>query len=125
MNTPIALIVEDDEYLSTIFAMALQAAGFKTEIVQDGTVALDRLESLTPAVVVLDLHLPNISGQHILRQIRNDARLAKTRVMLTTADALMAESLRSEADLVLLKPVSFSQMRDLAGRLHPSADVTG
>jgi hypothetical protein len=39
--------------------------------------------------------------------------------MLASADALMAQSMRRDADLVLLKPVSFSQLRDLAKRLYP------
>jgi DNA-binding response OmpR family regulator len=72
-----------------------------------------------PAVVVLDLHLPYISGVEILRQIRAEARLAEMRVMITTADSLNAERLRGEADLILLKPISFSQLRDLAARLRP------
>ncbi len=124
MTPPFALIVEDDPKLAAIFAQALQMAEFETEIVPDGEIALVRLAETTPAVVVLDLHLPNISGADILHQIRADTRLAKTRVMLTTADSVMAETLRSEADLVLLKPISFTQLRDLATRLRPP-DVTG
>ncbi len=120
MSNPFALIIEDDEDLAIIFEGALKEAGFETEKVQDGQLALDRLANTTPTVVVLDLHLPNISGDNILRQIREDKRLIETRVILATADALMAEEIREQADLVLLKPVSFDQLRDLAGRLRPS-----
>jgi CheY-like chemotaxis protein len=93
-------------------------AEFEIEIDHDGQAALTRLAAITPAIVILDLHLPRISGQTILQQIRADERLAKMRVILTTADALRAESLRREADLVLLKPISFYQLRDLAKRLR-------
>ena len=124
MTNPFALIIEDDPDLATIFAEALQMAEFETEIVSDGQAALGRLAATTPAVVVLDLHLPHVSGPKILQQIRADRRLAKTRVLLATADALMAESLRREADLVLLKPISFHQLRDLAKRLRPP-DIIG
>ena len=119
MSTPLALIIEDDEDLSMIFAAALAAAQFKTEVIQDGNAAAVRLAATRPDVVVLDLHLPNISGRELLEQIRGDARLTHTRVMLASADALMAQSMRRDADLVLLKPVSFSQLRDLAKRLYP------
>jgi DNA-binding response OmpR family regulator len=54
----LALIVEDDEDLSFIFAEALRAAGYEPEIIQDGQLALDRLASFRPDVIVLDLHLP-------------------------------------------------------------------
>lgn len=123
MTNSLALIIEDDKKLAEIFAQALKAAGYQTEVIQDGQEALERLAETTPAVVVLDLHLPRVSGKDILRQIRADGRLVKTRVMLATADPLMAETLRDTADLVLLKPISFNQLRDLAARLRPRESV--
>jgi two-component system response regulator AdeR len=117
MSELLGLIIEDDDDLSVIFSEALQAAGFKTEIIQSGDQALARWAITTPEVVVLDLHLPRVAGMDILHQIRADARLAKTRVIVATAHPRMAESLRDEADLVLLKPISFSQLRDLAAIL--------
>ena len=63
MNNPFALIIEDDEDLSLIFSEALTAAQFETEVIQDGGSAVARLAETTPDVVVLDLHLPNISGK--------------------------------------------------------------
>ena len=120
---PFALIIEDDEDLVDIFASALENAEYETETVQDGNKALQRLSETEPAIVVLDLHLPHVSGEKILRYIRGEERLAQTRIMLATADPLLAERLRSEVDLVLIKPISFSQLRDLSARLRPP-DVT-
>jgi len=116
---PLALIIEDDRKLSDIFAQALRMADFETEVIQDGKTALERLAVTVPALVILDLHLPHVSGSEILRRIRADERLAETRVMLATANPQMAEPLREESELVLLKPISFSQLRDLATRLRP------
>ena len=124
MTVPLALIIEDDQDLANIFAKALEAAGYRLEIARDGNAALELLSISEPAVVVLDLHLPYVSGRPILRRIRTDRRLDQTRVMLATADPLLAESLRGEADLVLLKPISYGQLRDLATRLRPPG-VTG
>ena len=116
---PLALIIEDDYDARMIFAAALAAAGYETEIIQDGNTALVRLSELTPAMIVLDLHLPHTSGRDILQYIRTNKQFAKTRVMLATADALLAESLRGQVDLVLLKPIDFRQLRDLSARLRP------
>jgi len=121
LSNPLALIIEDDFDLSTIFAAALKASGFETEIVRDGRAAVQRLATVTPDVVVLDLHLPHVAGTDILDQIRADVRLAEIRVIVTTADARMAEMLHDQADLVLVKPISFGQLRDLAGRLSAAA----
>lgn len=73
---------------------------------------------------MLDLRLPRVPGPDILRQIRADARLAETRVIIASAHPHIAEDIRKEADLVLLKPISFSQLRDLAAILGsaPSRD---
>jgi DNA-binding response OmpR family regulator len=113
----LALIVEDDEDAGIIFAKALQEAGFECEIIRTGDGALTRLAETAPAVVVLDLELPRVSGVEILRQIRADARLAKTHVIVATAFPDLAAGLEEKADLVLIKPVSYSQLRDLAKRV--------
>ena len=114
MSNPSAMIIEDDHDLSVIFAEALQAAGFMSEIVQDGNTALERLSTATPDVVILDLQLPEVSGPEILNHIRTDPRLEKTPVIVATAHPHIAEGLRKQANLVLIKPISFSQLRDLA-----------
>jgi DNA-binding response OmpR family regulator len=121
---PLALIIEDDHQLANIFARALEMAEFDTEIIQDGQLALQRLTAIIPTVIVLDLHLPNIPGQQILEQVRSDPNFNDTRIMITTADPGLADSLSKEVDLVLIKPVSFIQLRDLAARLRPP-DVLG
>ena len=120
-----ALIIEDNREMAIIFSQALQAAGFATGIIEDGDQALARLAITTPDVVVLDLHMPRVSGVEILRHIRADARLVGTRVIVATADMRATDMLQDQADLVLIKPVSFTQLRDLAGRLAPPRSRPG
>ncbi len=117
-----ALVIEDDIDLSTIFTEAMQTAGFEVETIRDGSKAQARLAEAIPDLIILDLHLPNVSGKEILAQIRADARLAKARIILATADARLADMLdETEKDLlVLVKPISFGQLRDLARRLKDS-----
>jgi DNA-binding response OmpR family regulator len=117
---PFALIIEDNADHAFLFADALQAAGFVTEIVVDGDAALERLAATTPALVVLDLRMPLVPGKDVLRHIRSDAQLTEVCVILATGDHLTAERLRGEADVVLIKPIDFDQLRDLAISLRPS-----
>ena len=119
MTKPLSLIVEDDADLSEIFREALSAAGFSTEVIRDGQTARDRLLEVVPTVVILDLHLPTVSGETLLQQIRGTPRLNSTRIVITTADALAADFLRDSADFVMVKPISYVQLRDLAKRLNP------
>ena len=115
---PMAYIVEDDEKLITIFSQALKAAGFIVRNAADGQQAIEALSDLKPAVIILDLHLPGATGDKVLAHIRSNAQLKKTTVILTTADPLMADSLSEQSDFVLLKPISFSQLRDLTTRVR-------
>ena len=118
MNDPIALNVEDEIDLASIFETALKAAHYTTEIVTDGAFAFDKVKTLKPKLVILDLHLPNLDGAKILKQIRATDEIKSTIVIVTTADARMAETSRSDANVVLLKPISFTLLRDLAVRFH-------
>jgi CheY-like chemotaxis protein len=118
MTRPLALIIEDDPQLSQVFTIALQAE-FETEAIADGDAALRRLARSLPAVVVLDLNLPGVPGREILAQIRGDERLSKVAIILATADVRQAETLHEEADIVLVKPISPVQLRQIASRLRP------
>jgi DNA-binding response OmpR family regulator len=117
METRTALIVEDDAGVAEIYAEALRRAGFNTEVILSGRLAQERLRQIVPAVVLLDLRLPHVTGETLLADIRADRRLAHTRVIVTTGEARRAEALQGQADLVLVKPVSYDQLADLATRL--------
>jgi CheY-like chemotaxis protein len=73
-----------------------------------------------PFLILLDMHLPHVSGGDLLtKTIRGDERFSKVIVVITTADARMGEAYRDQADFVLIKPISFVQLRDLTARLKP------
>ena len=117
----LALIIEDDEDLASIFAEALRGIGYEVELVADGRVAQERLKSGTaPFLILLDMHLPHVSGAELLTNlIKQDERFAKTMVIITTADARMGDTYGDQVDFVLIKPISFVQLRDLTARLKP------
>ena len=117
----LALIIEDDEDLASIFAEALRGIGYEVELVADGRAAQERLKNGTPPfLILLDMHLPHVSGAELLTNlIKQDERFAKTMVIITTADARMGDTYGDQVDFVLIKPISFVQLRDLTSRLMP------
>ena len=115
---PLAFVIEDDADLATIFAKAVEAAEYEVEIIHFGDQAMQRLGETVPDMVVLDLNLPYVSGATILDYIRTDERLRKTSIILATANYGLAQSIEDRADLVLVKPITFSQLRDLTSRLR-------
>jgi CheY-like chemotaxis protein len=116
----IALVIEDDEDLANIFIEALRGVNYTVEHVADGRLAQERLQHGTaPFIILLDMHLPHISGGDLLKSIKQDVRFEKTIVIITTADARMGDMYRDQADFVMIKPISFVQLRDIAARLKP------
>jgi two-component system cell cycle response regulator DivK len=114
----LAIVIEDDEDLASIFTEALQKANYQVETIRDGLTAQRRIIQVEPHIVVLDMHIPYVSGAEILQQIRADVRLKRTTVVIATADARLGEAYTDIADFVLIKPITFTQLRDLTNRLH-------
>ena len=121
----LALIIEDDEDLANIFAEALRGIGFEVENALDGKAARERLiHGATPFLILLDMHLPHISGKDLLLNVmKKDERFNTSWIMITTADARLAEELRDQVDFAMIKPILFGQLRDLAARLKPKDEI--
>jgi DNA-binding response OmpR family regulator len=115
MTKPLALIIEDDPQLSDIFTLSIHNE-FEVVTITNGSDALARLAEESPRLIILDLNLPNVSGSEILSFVRKRTSLNSTKIVLCTADERQAEFLQQQADLVLLKPVSPIQLRDITSR---------
>ena len=120
VRDPYGLVIEDDVDLAIIFSEALRRAGYDVRVIHDGAAGLIELNEGVPSVIVLDLHLPGLSGEILLEYIQNDERFERTWIILATADIRKADELRDQADLVLIKPIGFNQLREIAIRLRPN-----
>jgi DNA-binding response OmpR family regulator len=114
-NQPIALIIEDDNHLGWIFDLTLQVH-FKTEQVASSSAAKARLGQIVPNLIVLDLDLAGGNGQEILAWIHRDCRFDYTRVFLCTQNTIQAEMLQEAVDIVLLKPISLYEFREITSQ---------
>jgi len=112
MTKPLVFIIEDDNKIRNIMTIALKN-DFRVEAFEDGRTALARLFDEAPAMVFLDLHLPQVSGEEILLIIKSDERLEKVPIIIATADYLQANALRDYAEMVLVKPISPIQLLEL------------
>ncbi len=66
---PVILIVDDDDALTDVLALRLQKQGFETITVPTGERGLERARSRQPALIVLDLRLPDADGFDICQQL--------------------------------------------------------
>jgi two-component system, OmpR family, alkaline phosphatase synthesis response regulator PhoP len=118
IDKPLALIVEDEHDVAALFRHVIDMAGYRSEIAFHGQVAVERLSNSQPELVILDLDLPGVSGNDILKLIRKDERLSHTKVIVVTAHAHLANSLAAEPDITLFKPFSIEQFSDFIERFH-------
>ena len=103
------LVVEDDRDIADLVAHHLSRAGLQTDIVSRGSDVLDHVRRTPPALVILDLMLPGLSGLEICRLMRADPHLASTPIIMLTARADEGDRVKGlelGADDYVTKPFS-------------------
>ena len=127
MKNKIILLVEDNADDEELTRRGFQKSNVQAElvVVRDGAAALDYLlgagpnagpaSNALPAVVLLDLNLPKISGLEVLRRLRAEPRTKLLPVVVLTsskADSDIMNSFELGANSYIRKPISFEQFTD-------------
>ena len=99
----IALVVEDHPAHRDLVCAALEEAGWRVELAEDGVAALGRAALVRPDVLVLDIVMPHLDGAEFLRRLRGMPWGRSIRVVLATGAPVPAE-VRALADALLVKP---------------------
>lgn len=119
MSLPLAFILEDDPKLAEIYETVLRQCHYETRIIESGQEAQESLKTSTPDLILLDIHLPYVSGMEILKQIQLEKRLKAIPVIVLTADLYTAKELSERVEHVLLKSHGISSLREIATRIYP------
>jgi len=107
------LVVEDDPDIGALVSRYLEKAGFAVQLLASGREALLAVISDPPALVVLDLMLPQVDGLEICRRLRSDERTAALPVIMVTARSEESDrivGLELGADDYLAKPFSPNEL---------------
>ncbi len=113
---PHVLIVDDEPLLLRTLALNLAGRGYRVSTAATGASALESADTLAPGLIVLDLGLPDIDGQSVLRQLR--ARSDPVPVLVLSARHGSADkiaALDEGANDYVTKPFD---MNELAARLR-------
>ncbi len=108
------LVVEDNELNMRLFCDLLDAFGFDTLQCRDGAKAVELARSHQPALIVMDIQLPEVSGLDITRWIKDDESTRHIPVLAVTAFAMRSdEQLVREAgcEAYLSKPIQMRSFR--------------
>jgi two-component system response regulator RegX3 len=109
------LIVEDEESLADSVRYNLEREGFRVDVATDGRRALDRFRENPPALVILDLMLPELSGLDVCRSIRGESDVPIIVVTAKDSEADKVTGLELGADDYVTKPFS---VRELTSRVR-------
>ncbi len=80
------LVVDDDEGLLETLHDLLEMEGYTVVLAHDGIEALEKLESLRPAVILLDLRMPRMDGATFAREVHQRGNLQSLYIIVMTAN---------------------------------------
>jgi DNA-binding response OmpR family regulator len=107
------LVVDDDAKIVRLVRTYLEREGFSVVTAADGPAALDAIETHEPALVVLDLMLPELDGRAVIRAVRRDDEAAHTPILVLSARSSTIDriaGLEDGADDYLPKPFSPAEL---------------
>ncbi|GAA0441626.1 hypothetical protein Aca07nite_30400 [Actinoplanes capillaceus] len=81
----LVLVADDDADIRDLVTFKLEGLGLETISVEDGETALAAIRERRPAIAILDIAMPGLSGIDVCRMIRADPAIADTLVLLLTA----------------------------------------
>ncbi|HVL89545.1 MAG TPA: response regulator [Actinomycetota bacterium] len=109
---PLILVVEDDPSVVELERVLLEDEGYEVLTAKDGLEGLLKTEFRRPALILLDLMLPVVDGARMFEELRADARVAATPVVIVTG---MADAHNVFDDLVgrenvIIKPFGLDEL---------------
>jgi DNA-binding response OmpR family regulator len=107
------LVVDDDAKIVRLVRTYLERDGFSVVTAADGPAALDAIERFEPALVVLDLMLPELDGRAVIRAVRRDEAAGATPILILSARGSTVDriaGLEDGADDYLPKPFSPAEL---------------
>jgi len=79
------LVVDDEPDVVQMVSLPLRQAGFNVVSAEDGAVAIESVRSVAPAVIILDLMLPSLTGFEVCKRLKDSSQTADIKIIMLTA----------------------------------------
>jgi len=119
---PLILVVDDDAPILILMQNLLREFGFEPLTAASGNEAIDIARGRRPALVLLDRHMPGMSGEEVIRALRDDDGLAQLPILIVSGEPVSKAELASlRADGAVLKPFDvMALVEQIREQLAPS-----
>jgi two-component system response regulator RegX3 len=114
-EAPLILVVDDEQSYRDALRIALEREGFRVEVAADGAEAIARFDAVQPALVLLDVMLPRVSGIDVCRELRSRSQVPIIMVTARNAEIDAVVGLEVGADDYVTKPF---RLRELVARVR-------
>lgn len=105
------LIVDDDTELRTLYRMILEREGYTVDEASNGADALKYLSDHVPDLILMDMLMPMLGGESVMRRIQQIPALREVRIIVLTAYPRFRDTVRYlDADQFLVKPITPRQI---------------
>ena len=102
------LVIDDEQTVRSLVALSIEGPECKVDAFANGGDALEALSSDAPDLILLDVGLPGMTGDEVLRRLRADARTATVPVVMLTG---LEPPEGSSPDGLILKPFTPASLR--------------
>jgi two-component system cell cycle response regulator DivK len=117
--SPLILLAEDDATMQKMALKVLRSRGFSVELAPNGRDAVAMAARLRPALILMDLSLPEMNGWEATRALKANPQLARIPVVAITAHAMVGDresALAAGCSECLTKPYEISDLVALVER---------
>lgn len=112
------LLAEDDSLILKTMELFLKKEGFEIVCTKDGLDAVEKIETLAPDLIVIDIMLPYFSGLEIVGKVKQSAKPVPVIVISAMGQqSVVDEALKLGADDYISKPFNIAQLTDAIKRL--------
>ncbi len=120
MSGKCVLVVEDDPAIMELLRLLLEQEGLQVEMAQDGLEALEKIDVITPDLVLLDLRLPKLEGIDVLWEMRRHPRWSSVPVIIISVDSspqMMLRGWQLGVDGYFVKPFDPDELLRVVRRI--------
>lgn len=118
---PVALIVDDEDYVADMLGLALAGHGYRTVLAYNGREGLDLARAMVADVAIIDLMLPYLSGVRLVEHLRTMEGWHATPIVLISAGARPRRPLPNT--VFIAKPFDLDEVLAPVERLTPGQDA--